>query len=141
MTKVHAAVTAEIIAFHDFFVEWFTGRAERQTLETEMAGRLVPGFTIIPPSGDVVQRDQLLTAFGALHGTRPNIRIKVKDVVIRHHIGGHVIASYTEWQRGDDANNVRQSTVVMTDVAPFQWLGVHETWLQESAFPAGDFAF
>ena len=141
MTELKHLVETEIIAFHDFFVAWLTGKAEGQALDREMADRLAPGFTIVAPSGAVMSRDELLSAFASFHGAKPNIRIKVRDVVIHHHLTGHVIASYTEWQRAGDSQNGRQSTVVMTDRAPFRWLSVHESGLSPEMHPRGAFEF
>jgi len=145
MHALENAVRAEIEDLHRFFVDWFTGRAELSTLNTILLSALDEDLLFVSPDGHRLNRDALVEGFLAGHGTNPDFRIAIRDVEIQHDLGNHVLATYTEWQRGArmsaQSENARRTSVLMTRQAPFRWLSVHETWPPEEARSTSSFDF
>lgn len=138
-------VRREIEDLHRFFVDWFTGRAEKSALNAILLSALDESLLFISPDGHRLARDTLLDGLRAGHGTNPDFRIAIRDVTVQQDLGDHVLATYTEWQRGSRTSgqpeNARVATVVMTREKPFRWLSVHETWLPKDVRVAGSFDF
>lgn len=145
MSTVLEQVRKEVTELHDFFTLWFNGTAAHDQLETQLVSRLHPGFTFIPPEGAVLTAEHLAGSFKKAHGSNKNFRCQVRDVVVRHETGNHVLATYTEWQTGAvqsaQANNARFSTVLVELDQPVIWLHLHETWLPEAVRAADPFDF
>lgn len=138
-------VRTEIEDLHRFFVEWFTGRAELSALNTVLLSALDEKLLFVSPDGRRLGRDALGEGFRAGHGTNPDFRIAIRDVKIQHDLGKHVLATYTEWQKGArmsaQSENARMASVLMTRDRPFRWLSVHETWLPAEMHAADAFDF
>lgn len=138
-------VRKEVEELHRFFVDWFTGRAEKSALNTVLLSALDEDLLFISPDGHRLVRDTLLDGFRAGYGKNPDFRIAIRDVKVLRDLGDHVLVTYTEWQRGSRASgqseNARVASVVMTRERPFRWLSVHETWLPEDIRAAGPFEF
>ena len=60
-------------------------------------------------------------------------------------IGDIIVATYEEWQRNalasKPADNARIATVLFRKEESLKWLNVHETWMPETAAPAGSYDF
>lgn len=118
----------EIARLHQFFQDWFQGGlAVEEFRLCEEA--LAPGFTIVTPGGDMVQREEILEAI-RIHrgGETPDFQIKTVGRSCQQVRGLH-ITTYEEHQTGARAT-VRLSTAVLgADDGVFRWHAVHETWL------------
>ena len=145
MSTLEADVRAEIEDVHQFFVRWFTGTAGPEELDTLFAPRLDDAVMFFSPDGNTMGRDGLIGLFRGAHGANPDFRIAIRDVAVRHDLGAHLLATYTEWQRGARSSakseNARFTTVLLKKESPFRWLHIHETWLPEADRAAGSFDF
>ena len=91
-------------------------------------------FHIVSPTGRVMQRDTILEAVRAAHGSGP-VKIWIKNHTHRFAIGDVALVTYEEWQTKGDETRGRLSSALFR-VKPgtpndLQWLHVHETWLQD----------
>lgn len=145
MTTLSDDIRREVVDLHDFFTMWFNGTAKRDQLEHQLLSRLHPDFTFIPPEGAVLTREHLTDGFQQSHGSNKDFRIQIRDVTVRHQMGNHVLATYTEWQTGaamsERSNNARFSTALIEVGPPITWLHLQETWLPEAVRAAGPFDF
>lgn len=126
-------VREEVESLHKFFVGWFSGTLPKSGFESGFLSRFDPGFVLIPPTGKVLNLEELAASLFADHGTKPDFRITIHNVEVRCVSGGHILATYEEWQQNGRASvqvrNVRITTAVFKDVEPLQWVHVHETWI------------
>lgn len=125
---VNTAVAAEIAALHVEFEGWMRGTLE--SLE-RVAASFAPDFTFVSPQGDTVDGADILAGLEDAHGAR-QLRIEIKNTVVRHVRGDTIVATYEEWHTHEEYETARQSTAVLSrdESAPggFRWHHVHETW-------------
>ncbi len=145
MSDLEAAIRTEIEDLHVFFVDWFTGAAPKEQLETRFGRAMDADVLFVSPDGVRLSCADLMTGIAEAHGANPGFRIAIRDVKMQREIGDLVLATYTEWQRGaarsGRADNGRLTTVLMTRNPPHRWLHVHETWLPEAEQAAGPYDF
>ena len=145
MSELEADVRAEIEDVHRFFVRWFTGTADPAELDTLFAPRLDGDVMFISPDGNRMGRDGLIGLFQSAHGNNPDFGIAIRDVSMQRDLGTHLLATYTEWQKGARSSakseNARFTTVLLEKAQPFRWLHIHETWLPEAVRAQGPFDF
>ena len=118
----------EIARLHDFFQEWHRGNLDAGDFSLcELA--LAPGFTIITPVGQLLERDVILDAVRRHHGGEgPDFRIRT---VVRscQRVRGLHVSTYEEHQEGARAT-IRLSTAVLGEMdGALRWHAVHETWI------------
>jgi hypothetical protein len=115
----------EIVALHDAFSAWI-GRGEGEFARFEAA--FAEGFTLIQPSGLLLERDGVLAMLRRLRGARgPDFAIACEEIRPLHVAGGLALMHYAERQGA----SLRRSTALFRDAAPRPlWLAVQETWLQ-----------
>jgi hypothetical protein len=131
----------EIIELHRFFTEWFGGvLPDTDATWSALENGLAPGFVLVTPAGDALERDALLASLRPLHGQHgPEVafRIGIRNYACRHVDDGVVIATYEEWQTLGGKEQGRFSTAVFERNPGMpnrvRWLHVHETWLPRSA--------
>lgn len=119
---------AEVARLHQFFQDWFHGAlSEEAFADCEQA--LAPGFTIVTPSGDLVDRDDILEVIRRHRGGEPpHFAI---TTVGRHcqRVNDLHLTTYEERQSGT-RSTIRLSTAVLSEAeGRFRWHAVHETWL------------
>ena len=61
------ACRAEIAGLHEFFVEWFTGRADGPS-PSRLEDALAPEFEMVTPTGERVDREALADGIAESHG-------------------------------------------------------------------------
>jgi len=149
------ACRREIEALHAFFVGWYAG--ERNDFD-RMERALGPGFEMITPGGERLDREEVLAAVRGAHGEHAagafDIEIRsVEPVDVRE---GVAAVRYEEWQTnsgpdagsagggGTDAAAADRATTGRISTALFHadpdapegvaWAALHETWLE----PPGD---
>jgi len=120
----------EVARLHRFFQDWFQGViAEDEFALCDEA--LAPGFTIVPPSGDLIPRADILEGVRHHRGREPDdfhIETAVRNC---QQIGEVHIVTYEEHQVGTRPT-IRLSTAVLTEhEGGFRWHAVHETWVPE----------
>jgi hypothetical protein len=124
-------VREEVESLHRFFEGWFSGALQKSAFEPEFLGRFEPDFVLIPPTGRILTLEEMAASLLTSHGTRPDFRISIHNVKVRSVSGGHILATYEEWQQGGLASaqgqNARITTVVFSNVEPLRWAHVHET--------------
>ncbi|MFT5131863.1 MAG: hypothetical protein ACI9SC_000325 [Gammaproteobacteria bacterium] len=137
-------VRTEIEEMHQFFVDWFSGKAEQSVFD-EFTARFDSNVKYIGTNGSLLDRAALLDFLGGARGIGSDFRIAIRDVKVQQLSDSHVIATYTEWQRhatfSDRPENGRLTTVVLSMSKPFRWLHIHETWLPEVIYKAGPYDF
>lgn len=126
----------EIVELHKFFERWLGGCAADGPEDATMARLervLGPAFTIVTPSGQILEREALLSGLAAARGSRPGLRIEIEEPTLIAETPSQTIARYTEVQHADGATTRRISSVVFerTTGAPngLRWLHLQETWL------------
>lgn len=124
-------VIVEIVGLHEFFESWLNGDDATDFSRVERA--LADDFTFLPPNGQTVSRDELLTGLREGFGRRP-IQLRIERPAIRWHDDSAWLATYEEWHEHADYTTARRSSVLLTadDSAPggLLWRLVHETWLR-----------
>jgi hypothetical protein len=132
-TPTERACRAEIESLHDFFVAWYTGRADGlDRLEAVVA----PGFGMVTPDAERVGRGDVIDS---VRETREmydpgtfDIDIRNIDVVDRQE--GQAVVRYEEWQRTPEGTSGRLSTAFFRADSDtpngLSWVAVHETWIE-----------
>ena len=134
MDELRDRCAAQIRDLHRVIEDWLTGRAPR-TAEAfaAFADAHSPEFTMVPPDGALLGRDELLPGFECAHGTAPGLRIRISDVALVHADTGGILVTYEEWQDGPAGRSGRRSTVLLEPhaAAPhgLRSRHLHETWI------------
>ena len=118
----------EVARLHHFFQEWHRGSLEAEEF-AQCEAALAPGFTIITPVGQLLERDEILAAVRRHHGGEgPDFRIKTVARSCQRVRGLH-ISTYEEHQEGA-RSTIRLSTAVLSATdGRLVWHAVHETWV------------
>ncbi len=118
----------EVAGLHQFFQDWFLGKLDESAF-TQCEQALAPGFTIVTPGGDLIERDQILEAIRVHRGGEPpgfGIRTVARSC---QRVRGVHVSTYEEHQTGT-RSTVRLSTAVIGEVdGTLRWHAVHETWI------------
>lgn len=119
---------AEVARLHQFFQDWFQGVHSADEL-APCEEALAPGFTIVTPGGDVVQRDEILEAI-RLHrgGETPDFQIRTVPRSCQQVRGLH-ITTYEEHQTGERSTARLSTAVLGANDDLFSWHALHETWI------------
>jgi len=125
----------EIVELHQFFMDWFNSKLENTDAEfARFADTVGPDFHIVSPSGQLTDRETLLTQLRGAYGARPGAKLWIENAALRTQIGDIAIVTYEEWQTNNRETTSRMSTAVFqkTATAPngLLWLHVHETWFE-----------
>ena len=118
----------EVARLHQFFQAWFQGALGDEEF-TLCEDALAPGFAIVTPGGDLVNRDEILAAIRVHRGGEP-AEFAI-ETVGRHcqQVRGLHVTTYEERQMGSRPT-VRLSTAVLSRSDDrFRWHAVHETWI------------
>lgn len=118
----------EVARLHQFFQDWFQGSLPVDQFDLcERA--LAPGFTIVTPGGDMVERDEILETIRLHHsGETPDFQIRTVGRACRQVRGLH-ISTYEEHQAGVRTTTRLSTAVLGIASGQFEWHAVHETWL------------
>ena len=127
--------SAEIIAFHRFFVSWY----DAATADGVDFGRCEqvfgPDFHMIPPTGRVFDRSETMEL---IRGNRASFNgdftIDIEDIGTLWEDGGMILMTYVEKQDRRGVKTARRASALFTknSSAPngVQWRHLHETWMQ-----------
>jgi len=124
-----ATCAAEIIALHDAFEAWLGAPGAGDMARFEAA--LAPGFTMVPPSGALLDRAGVLAFLAAGRGTRgADFRIVVEQARLLQQQGDLVLMHYIErqWTRGVETARRATALFRLSPDGP-AWLAVQETWI------------
>jgi hypothetical protein len=111
----------------------FDGSADAGALDRIM-NRFAPSFSLVMPSGAVLDCASLRDTFAKLNGARPGSKIQIKDMALIAEYPSGAVVKYREYQRDNAGNaNVRRSTAVMELDAHGKvvWRHLHETFCTE----------
>lgn len=124
----------EIEDLHAFFVEWFTGQADREAFD-RVERALAPGFEMVTPEGGRADRDAVISSVRDSYARDApgEFEIEVRNVESVADLGEHALVRYEEHQRTPDEETGRISTALFREdgSAPHgvAWHDLHETWL------------
>ncbi len=129
-------IEIEVVRLHDFFVDWMTGTIEQSDENfLQFANSMSDDFYIVAPSGQLTEREALVSGLHSTYNKRVGLRIWIENVKLRHMLNDTIVATYEEWQSLEGKTTARLSTVIFTldDTVPNQllWRCVHETWLPD----------
>lgn len=138
LPNLEIQVANEIHRLHQFFVDWFNGELPKTEKSfADFRSATADTFTIIGPSGSMMEIDQLAAMLFEAHDKRPGLQIEVKNVKVQQNIGDYVLATYEEWQLEHGAESwtsrISTSLLCQNEAAPsgLMWHHVHETWFSE----------
>jgi hypothetical protein len=119
----------EVARLHRLFQDWFRGALDVDEFSAcEQA--LAPGFTIITPSGEIIDRVEIIDAIRRHRGGEPD-HFEIKTVPRScQRVRGLHISTYEEHQTGT-RSTIRVSTAVID--GSLRWHNVHETWMTTTA--------
>lgn len=125
----------EVVGLHQFFEQWFIGKFENpEAAFRRLTDALHPAFSMVAPSGEVLERAAVLAALRAAHATVDrSFAIEIRDVVGRDLGEDAALVTYEEWHFvGDRTDSRRVSTAVFVPtpegINGVQWLHLHETF-------------
>jgi len=133
-------IKKEIVIFHKFFVDWFSGFCEQKEkiFEKNLAHKLSGNFKIIQAGGNILDAKSLIEFVRKGYGTSPWFETKIDNITINKNMYDHFyLVTYEEWQQNaqkrDLPANGRISTALIERVnrknIPFIWHYVHESQL------------
>ncbi|PZM12505.1 hypothetical protein [Rhizobium tubonense] len=127
--------SAEVIAFHRFFVAWY----DAATADTTDFGRCEQvfgqGFHMIPPTGRIFDREATIDLIRSNRGSfNGDFSIEIEDIRCGWEAADTIVVTYIEAQVRAGISSRRQASALFTSSssAPngVEWRHLHETWLQ-----------
>jgi hypothetical protein len=127
--------SAEIIAFHEFFVSWYDAATADGTDFGRCEQVFGEGFHMIPPTGRVFDRAATIELIRANRATyNGDFFIAIEDIRPGWQTGDTLVVTYVEAQSRAGKASRRQASALFTtsSSAPLgvQWRHLQETWLQ-----------
>lgn len=127
--------SAEIVALHRFFVQWYDGGTAAAADFASFERAMGPGMQMIPPSGAVLDRDQVI---GHVRANRSafdgDFAIEIADIRPAWQAGDAILVTYVEKQRRAGKATARRASALFSEnpSAPngVEWRHLHETWMQ-----------
>ncbi|MBD2750032.1 hypothetical protein IC232_25530 [Microvirga sp. BT688] len=131
------AVLQEVADLHAFFEAWLSGTAENtNTVFSRVKSSLGEEFTMVSPSGQRLQRSDVIGWLRGAHGARASqssFRIAIAEPEILLLRRPLVLLGYVEEQTVGDVVTRRQSTalfeVSIEGGRRVRWLALQETWI------------
>jgi len=131
------AALREVADLHGFFEAWLSGEAENtDAVFFRLERTLGDGFTMVSPSGDRLQRPDVIGRLRGAHGTQREQSpfhvaiVEPELLLLRPPL---VILRYVEEQTAGSVVTRRRSTAVFETLAEgeedVRWLALHETWI------------
>ena len=135
------AVLQEVADLHAFFEAWLSGTAENtNTVFSRVESTLGEEFTMVSPSGQRLQRSDVIGWLRGTHGARASqgsFHIAIAEPEILLLRPPLVLLGYVEEQTLGDVVTRRQSTALfeisIEGGQRVRWLALHETWIDPSA--------
>jgi hypothetical protein len=126
---------AEVVALHQFFVEWYDARSAATADFDRFDRAMGEGFQMIPPDGRILDRAAVMEYVrGNRGGFSGDFAIDIEDVRPGWEAGDVIVVTYVEAQARAGKKSRRQASALFTrsSSAPngVQWRHLQETWLQ-----------
>ena len=123
----------EIVKRHDFFVEWFTGRAAEADLQISIRA-FAPDMVMIEPDSNTIGKEAIVGMITGARGKRPtDFEIRVDMIAARQIADNIALVVYDEHQVIDGEKSARRSSAVFSadPDAPegVVWRQLQETWI------------
>jgi uncharacterized protein (TIGR02246 family) len=130
-----ARAQAEVIKRHDFFVEWFTGRATEADLSVSLRA-FAPDMVMIEPDSNTIGTAEIAAMITGARGKRPaDFEIRVELIAARQLSDDVALVVYDEHQVIGGQKSARRSSAVFSadPEAPegVVWRQLQETWISE----------
>jgi hypothetical protein len=130
---LQASAVRVVIALHAFFEAWFRGELPDDAAAFRRFERaLAPGFEIVMPDGEALDRGQILERVRAARDSS-GMRISIERPVAHVLDGGEVAVCYEEWHAsgGDRSGRASRAVLRPDPGAPggLAWVRVEETSL------------
>ena len=128
-----ARAQSEVIKRHDFFVEWFTGRASEADLSASLRA-FAPDMVMIEPDANTIRTAEIAAMITGARGKRPaDFEIRVDLIAARQISDDIALVVYDEHQMIDGQKSARRSSAVFSadPDAPegVVWRQLQETWI------------
>ena len=128
-----ARAQTEVIKRHDFFVEWFTGRASEADLSASLRA-FAPDMVMIEPDANTIDTEEIAAMITGARGKRPaDFEIRVDLIAARQLSEDVALVVYDEHQVIDGQKSARRSSAVFSadPEAPegVVWRQLQETWI------------
>ena len=131
------AVLQEVADLHAFFEAWLSGKAENtNAVFSRVESTLGEEFTMVSPSGQRLQRPDVIGWLWGTHGARASqgsFHIAIAEPEILLLRPPLVLLGYVEEQTMGNVVTRRQSTalfeVSIEGGQRVRWLALHETWI------------
>jgi hypothetical protein len=125
----------EVVSLHEFFVAWYD-KATADTTDFDRFDKVIgPGMKMVPPSGDMLERDAVVSYVrnnrATFHG---DYAIEIADVQPAWEAEGVIVVTYVEKQQRRGVKTARRASALFVESssAPngVEWRHLHETWMQ-----------
>ena len=128
-------VSTEIVELHVFFVDWYDKSTCGSTDFSRFDRVMGPGMRMIPPSGDMLDRDAVVGYVRDNRGTFDgDYAIEIADIRPAWEANGAIAVTYIEKQQRRGISTARRASALFTESssAPngVEWRHLHETWMQ-----------
>ncbi len=129
-----ARAQVEVIKRHEFFVEWFTGRAAEEDLAISIRA-FAPDMVMIEPDSNTIGTEEIVAMITSARGKRPaDFEIRVELIASRQISEDVALVVYDEHQVIDGQKSARRSSAVFSadGDAPegVVWRQLQETWIK-----------
>ena len=129
-----ARAQSEVIKRHEFFVEWFTGRAAEDDLAISLRA-FAPDMVMIEPDSNTIGTEEIVAMITSARGKRPaDFEIRVELIAARQISQGVALVVYDEHQVIDGQKSARRSSAVFSADADAPegvvWRQLQETWIK-----------
>jgi len=129
-----ARAQSEVIKRHEFFVEWFTGRAAEDDLAISLRA-FAPDMVMIEPDSNTIGTEEIVAMITSARGKRPaDFEIRVELIAARQISEDVALVVYDEHQVIDGQKSARRSSAVFSADADAPegvvWRQLQETWIK-----------
>ncbi|MFD8497207.1 DUF4440 domain-containing protein [Amycolatopsis sp. NPDC059657] len=120
-------IAAEVVRQHDLLAAWLGSRAE-ETVLADLRAAHTDDFTLVTVSGEVLDRETLLTALAGAACAQPGLRIEITEVTVVARLDDAVLVRFLESHvLGEQRTARRVSALLRPDGDALRWAFVHET--------------
>jgi hypothetical protein len=134
-SELFRRASAEIAAFHRFFVEWYDAVTANDVAFDRCESAFGREFHMIPPSGRIFDRGETIELIRSNRASyNGDFSIEIEDIRPCWEAGDAIMVTYVEAQVRSGAKSRRQASALFTlsSSAPegVEWQHLQETWLQ-----------
>lgn len=124
----------EVIELHDFFLNWFTGKAIESDF-IRFSDHISPLFQLITPTATVIDYDGIKNMIKNSYNSRNEMEMWIENVSTWKLSSDIYLTTYHELNMEDGTKTRRLSTAIFRVnekcVNSVEWVHVHETWVND----------